>query len=373
MILKKQTLLLFSSLLILSLVVTACGPKKSAVTSDTEVTNEQAVNDASKEVLYVKSETVSMQPFNNQLELPGKAEPIQTVVITTKTSGAVESAPFDIGDIVEKDTVILTINDQDHKIAMSSASLGREQAKINLDATKDDLSKNRILYESGAISKSQLDGLEDGYQQASIGYKTAQNNYETAQINLENTRIESPINGIISSKNVSIGENINPGTPVFTIVNTEEISVVIGIPEQYIHGVAVNQEVNLSSQYGTDTWIGKVVNISPVMDDMSHTYTTKVLVDNKDGRLRSGMSLDVSIAIGSQEERLSVNKLSLILEQDKTFVYTNDNGVAKMMPVLLGQSNENYYEVISGLELGDEVITEGSGMLENGDLIEVKN
>lgn len=369
MTLKKQTLLLFSSLLILALLVTGCAPKESAE----EMATEQAVNDEEKEVLYVKSENVSMQSFDNQLELPGKAEPIKTVVITAKTSGDVKNAPFDIGDVVKKDTVILTLDDQDHKIAISSARLGLEQAKISLDTRKDDLAKNRILYESGAISKSQLDGLEDGYQQASIGYKTAQNNYQTAQINLNNTTIESPIDGIIASKNVSIGENINPGTSVYTIVNTDKISVVLGVPEQYIHGVAVDQEVQLTAQYGAGSWMGKVINISPIMENMSHTYTTKVLVDNVDGRLRAGMSLDVSIAIGSEEEKLAVNKLSLILEDEDTFVYTYDNGKAKITAVVLGTSNEDYYEVISGLKLDDQVITEGSGMLENGDLIEVKN
>lgn len=371
MTLKKQTLLLFSSLLILALVATGCAPKEAPEETGDETSVAAEAVDA--EIFYVKSEMTSMQPFDNQLMLPGKAEPIQSVVITAKTAGDVESAPFDIGDIVEKGTVLLTIDDQDHKIASSSAKLGLEQARIKLNTAKDDLDKNKVLFDSGAISKSQLDSLDDGYQQASIGYKTAQNNYQTAKINLENTTIESPISGIVSSKKVSIGENLNPGTPVFTVVNTDEISVIIGIPERSIHGVALDQEVLLTAQYGDDTWMGKVVNISPVMDDMSHTYTTKILVDNAEGRLRAGMSLDVSITMGSVEERLAVNKLALILEEDETFVYINDNGTAKMTAVTLGTSNDDYYEVINGLKLKDEVITEGSGMLENGDLIEIKN
>ena len=372
MTLKKQSLLLFSSILILALVATGCAPKETTGEAGEEIATEQS-EVGEVEIFYVKSEAVSMQPFANQLMLPGKAEPIKSVVITAKTSGDVKDAPFDIGDLVEEGTILLTINDQDHKLASSSARLGLEQAKITLDTTKDDLAKNRTLYDSGAISKTQLEGLENGYKKASIGYKTAQNNYQKAKINLENTTIESPIKGIISSKKISIGENINPGAPVYTVVNTDEISVVIGIPEQSVHGVALDQEVLLSAQYSTDTWMGKVVNISPVMDEMSHTYTTKVLVDNAEGLLRAGMSLDVSITMGSEEKRLSVNKLALILEDDETFVYINVDDKATLTPIVLGTSNDDYYEVISGLKVNDEVITEGSGMLEHGDVIEVKN
>lgn len=365
---KKQILLLFSSILVLSLMLSGCTPKSEDQPIE-KTENQQQVEDT----FYVKSEVVSLQAFDNELTLPGKAEPVQTVVVTAKTAGAVKSAPYDIGDTVEKDTVLLTLDDQDHKIAASTAKLGLEKASIQLKTAKDDLAKNRTLYDSGAISKSTLDNYENGYKQASIGYKTSKNSYETAAINLDNTTIESPIAGIISSKNFAIGENINPGTPVYTVVNTEQMNVIIGIPEQYISGVATNQEVTLTTQYGRDTWTGKVMNISPVMDDRNYTYKAKILVENPNGTLKAGMSLDVTVTMSNQMDKPAFNKLGLILEEERTYVYVHEDNRAVMKAVTIGQSNDDYYEVLDGLNMDEEVITEGSAMLEDGNLIEIKN
>ena len=371
MTLKKQTLLLFSSILILAFVMTGCGQKPESDTPDgADDVVEQPLQE---EITYVKSEKVSTQSFTNDLTLPGKAEPIQTVVVSTKTAGDVESADYDIGDTVEEGTVLLTLDDQDHRIMANTAKLGLDQAKITLDTAKDDLDRNRQLFNSGAISKTTLDAIENGYKKASIGYKTAKNSYDTASINLGNTTIEAPISGIVSNKQFAIGENVNPGTNVYTIVNIDEMNVILGVPEQYIHGLKTGQEVTLKAQYGDDTWSGTVVNISPVMEERSFTYTTKVLVNNEAGNMRAGMSLDVIIKLDEPRENLAFNKLGLILEEEDTYVYINNNGRAKLMPVTIGTTNEDYYEIIDGLKTGDEVITEGSGMLEDGDLIEIKN
>lgn len=366
---KKQRLLLFSIILTLSLILGGCGPKASDDSEKAPLVQEEQ----EKEIFYVKSEVVSLQAFSNELTFPGKAEPFQTVVVTAKTSGDVESAHFDIGDSVEKGSVLMTLDDENHRIATSSAQLSLENASIALKTTKDNLARNKALFENGAISKTAMDAIENAYKQASIGYKTAKNSYDSAKINLNNTTIETPIKGSIASKNFDIGENINPGTPVYTVVNTDQIYVVIGIPEQYVQGIAKDQETKLSSQYSEQTWSGKIVNISPVMDPQSHTYTTKVLVDNTDASLKSGMSLDVTIALDASVERPAFNKLGLILEGENTYVYVNKEGQAEMQAVEIGQSNANYYEILDGLEIGDEVITEGSGMLETGDYIEINN
>lgn len=368
---KSKQKLLYSSILIGSLIFAGCGQQ------NTEEGNVQDVADTTTEVqaeiFYVKSESVSKQSFDDQLILPGQAEPIKTVVVTAKTAGDVKSASYDIGDKIEKNTLLMKLDDQNHRIALNSAKLGLDQAKITLDTAKDNLEKNRALYDSGAISKTNLDSLENAFKGATIGYQTAKNSYDTAKINLDNTTIESPISGVIAKKNFAIGENINPGKEIYTVVNTDQIHVIVGVPEQYIHGLKKEQEVSLSPQFGDSQWDGKVINISPIMDERSHTYTTKILVDNMDGNLRAGMSLDVVINIGDKKEELAFNKLGLILEEENTYVYLNDNGKAKMVPVTIGISNDHYYEILDGLSLGDEVITEGSGMLSNGDLVEIKN
>jgi len=371
---KKRQMLLLSSVLILMLILSGCGPKdRNSEAEDTENETATVELDAQNEIFYVKSERVAIKTFSDDLLLPGKAEPIQTVVIASKTSGDVESAPYDIGDTVEEGTLLLTLDDQDHKISSSQASLGLTQAEITLKTAKDNLAKNKLLYENGAISQTQLEAFENAYKNANIGYKTAKNNFESATINLNNTTIESPITGIISSKDFAIGENISPGKPVYTVVNIDQVNVIVGVPEQYILGLKEGQEVVLTAQYGANTWSGKIINISPVMDDRGHTYTTKILVNNEDHSLRAGMSVEVEVLVSQSTKSLGFNKLGLILKGDRPYVYINDKGFARLKPVEIGASSDDYYQIIDGLTLDDEVITEGSGMLEDGDVIEIKN
>ncbi|MBN2899490.1 MAG: efflux RND transporter periplasmic adaptor subunit [Clostridia bacterium] len=368
--LKKQHLLLFSSIISISLLFSGCGSKATEESTEADATITQEL---SEETYYVKSEVVSLQPFNNEFIFPGKAEPVQTVVITAKTSGDVKSAPFDIGDAVKAGDILMTLDDENHRLAASTAKLSLEQASIQLNTAKDDAERSRVLYENGALSKTTMDNIDNAYKQANIGYKTAKNAYDTATINLNNTTVESPIDGIVSEKNFDIGENISPGTEVYTVVNTQQINVIVGVPEQSIQGITTGQEAVLTSQYSDKRWSGTIINISPVMDPQSYTYTAKILVDNTDGSLKSGMSLDVIITTGVSLEKLAFNKLGLILESEDTYVYLNDNGKAKMVPVTVGRANDDYYEIIDGLAPGDEVITEGSAMLETGDSIQVNN
>lgn len=166
---------------------------------------------------------------------------------------------------------------------------------------------------------------------------------------------------------------MTPGTSVYTIVNTDKMNVIIGVPEQYIRAIAPGLEVSLSTPYSGDRWTGKVISVSPVKDKRSLNYTVKILVDNADNRMKAGMSLDASITTASDSTNLAFNKLGLILEEEDTYVYVNDNGKAKMVKVQIGRSNDNYYEVLKGLKEGDEIITDGSGMLETDDIIEINN
>ncbi len=361
---NKKYISLLIILVIVLFTFSACGKKTESTTSQ----EEQNI-----ETFYVKSEKVKEISFKEELSFPAKADPFKSVTITAKANGEIQSTTHEVGDYINEGDILLTIDPENHQINFNNASLMVEQTKINLQNAKLNFDRNKELYNIGSISKVAFENSENAYKQANIAYKNATNNYKQAKIAFDNTTIKSPISGYIAKQNFNVGENVAIGTPLLTVVDTSKLEITIGVPEKNIDSMKVGQSAKLKPQYSDIEYTGQVTSISPVMDEMTNNYITKVIVDNPDNKIKSGMSVDVKILINEDKKSPAFNKLALILYGNQKYVYINDNGKAKLVPVTVGVSNDDYYEILSGLKIGDEVITEGSGMLEDGATIEINN
>ena len=379
-----------------------------------------------EKVAYIKTAMVKTMDLDNTLSLPGTVQPKDSAVITAKVSGTVKEIMVDIGSPVMKGALLCKIDDTIYKLQYEKADAAVRNARLTLESLKDYTADSKLqpqkiesaqtmyntakldyenkekvynrtkeLYNAGSVSKSDYEGVETLYQLAKeqyvsaqsnlkqaergwgydvkgaeIGLTVAENDYKMSEENLQYTAVASPIEGIVSSKNISVGENIAPGTMIFSVVNIDNLYLESGISEKDISFVKSGQAVDVTiDALQGKSFRGVVTGISPALDIQSKTYPIKVEIKNEDQLIKAGMFGNMKIILESHKNALTVPKEAVLTEQGSYHVYLVKDGKAVKRIVKLGYSNEGQYEIIQGLDTGEKVVVVGNSDLEDGKLV----
>ncbi len=394
-----------------------------------EVSKESEVQKNDREKKYVKVEKVKKQNFIKKLLLPGVIKPNKNVMITSKINGTIDKIRVDIGSKVEEGELLAKIDDTMYKLQYQSAKTAVDNSKLtlsrlsnfednsdmkhqsiqmaetqyetsslNYDIARNSYNRAKKLYETDAISKSEFEQIENNYKLAEeslesakeslkqakrnyeydlkatkIALKAAQNSFEQAKENLNYTNITSPISGVVSSKNISEGENISPGTPLFNVVSLDSLYIEAGVSEKDITKVQTGQKVIVKVDVLGDKKIeGVICGIGPVPNKQSNTYPIKVKVEKNLDGIKSDMYATVEILTGNKKDSLAISKKAIIKEASRNYVFIEKDGKAIKKKIELGLSNDKYYEVIKGLDEKDKVIVVGNKNIKDGDMIIVR-
>lgn len=232
------------------------------------------------------------------------------------------------------------------------------QAQIQLADAKTNFARMDELYKVGGVSKAQWEQAKSAVDQAKLAYGNA----------AENTVLRSPISGFVTAKNYDNGDMTSPQLPVVVIQQIAPVKAVIGVSEQYYSYLKKGAAATLSvDALGEETFSGIVTNIFPTLDPVTHTVSTEIEVANKDLKLRPGMYARVRLDFGTKEA-LTVPDKAIVRQAGSgaRYVYVFSGGKAVYRAVELGQQQGDLYEVVSGLNAGDQVITSAPSNLKNG-------
>lgn len=191
-------------------------------------------------------------------------------------------------------------------------------------------------------------------------------------VQYNNTIITSPINGVVSVKNVQAGEIASSSLPSYTIIDTSSMLVEIGVPDEMVKNLALGQKLKISINEDKDKQFEGVIDlISPSADKNTKSYTVKVKIDNKDGYLKAGMFSRVTLPEKTKNNVLTVPNEAVKMENGIKYIYEVVNDVVKKTSVTVGLSNERSTEISGDIKEGVYVITEGQAFLNDGDKVKV--
>lgn len=413
-------------LLLISLVFTGCA-KKNEKPVDSEKEGMETIEEVNKEeAIYIKAEEVKVENFQEKLTLSGTLEPKDKVTIKSKVNGEVIGVFIDIGSKVNKEDRLSKIDDTIYKIKYEQADIEVKRsnmdlnklkdftnglknqsietaekqyrtALVNYETTKKDYGRKKELHKEKAISDSDLEKIEQDYKLIKDSMEFAKTNLEHTKRNyqysikseeiekqsnvasfklakedLESTDVTASIPGIVAEKYVSIGESVVQGTELFTIVNSDEMYIETGVSERDVISVKKGQKALVKVGTLKDAIEGKVISVSPILDEESKTYKVKVIVNNVDNILKGGMFATVELIVGDHRRGLAVPKASIVNKGGDRFLYVLDKDRAKRREVTIGYVNGKYYEVVKGIDKGDEVITTFNDKIKDGTLVKVK-
>ncbi|AZO94265.1 efflux RND transporter periplasmic adaptor subunit [Halocella sp. SP3-1] len=475
----------------------------------------------------VKTTAVEKGQISISEKITAKFTPYKTVQIPVQTSGVVDELNVDVGDLVEKDEVLLKLNQDkltaqlkqaeanlkaaqakleelqngatEEEIAKAEASYEQAQASLEsaqinykyaqttlndkrsikqalndaktkqetaakqLDAAKEtynqaqndlekaqnDFERIKSLYEEEATTreqydnyktalenarsrlasaKSNLESVKISYQGAEINYQIAQENYQSptqlnqqlesaqnqiaiaqanvnlakaslddlkngtrleeiaaakanvlqleaavrlSKLNLEDTVVQSPLAGSVAEVNPEVGEMVNDGSTVVTVIETNKLYAEAFVTADLIKDLHKGDQVKVKAKVFSEFSDGIIERVAPTVDQQKQTYLVKVRVDNQENQLMSGMFADVYFTSSSEKETIVV-PLDAVLDVDSNpHVFKVINHKAVRVNVKTGIINGDKIEILKGLTEKDQIIVSGQNNVVDGDRVEV--
>ncbi|MFA6583046.1 MAG: efflux RND transporter periplasmic adaptor subunit [Elusimicrobiaceae bacterium] len=185
--------------------------------------------------------------------------------------------------------------------------------------------------------------------------------------------VPSTIDGEIGRIYQDVGANVTTQTPIALVVDQQKVRVQINVPERYVGLLYKGQTAQIQiAAYPNKKFRGTIYKISPVVDPDTRATLAEILVDNKNGQLKTGMFGEVALALNKKTDAIVIPSDAMITENGNYFVFKpGKDGRAVMIPIKTGITTENYVEITSGAKAGEEIITFGLYGLKNGSKIKI--
>lgn len=301
--------------------------------------------------------TLKRAPFSQQMEAVGTARANEAVDIVAKASNRVTAIRFREGEQVKTGDVLVELDSEQARAALA-------EAEAALSDSRSQYKRSRELFATKALSEAQLDQLE-------AALKANEARVAGARSQLNDLIIRAPFAGRVGLRNVSVGGFVNAGTVITTLDDTSVIKLDFSVPEVFLSTLQEGLEVSArTSAYPEVEFKGKVSSIDSRLDPVSRSIVVRARIDNKDGRLKPGMFMTVKL-MRAEVPALMLPEEALVPEGSKKYVFVVRDGKALRTEVETGRRRPGEVEVVSGLEDGDLVVTEGTQKIRNGVAVKV--
>lgn len=265
----------------------------------------------------------------------GQLNPQTNVNVGAQVSGIISKLYVDYNSPVTNKQVIAQIDPTTYKALVEQAEGDLESAKANLELQQAEEERSNALFQSKIISKSDQDSAVAVLHQAKATVIMKQAALDQAKANLSYTTIYAPVDGIVISRSVDVGQTVasSLNTPtLFMIANDlKQMQIDALVSEADIGGIETNQTVNFSvDAYPTRTFLGKVVQIrnAPQTNQNVITYDTVIGVNNSDLKLRPGMTANVSIITASRTNVIKIPNGALRFHPPESVEARKEGGMA---------------------------------------------
>ncbi|MCH9644673.1 MAG: efflux RND transporter periplasmic adaptor subunit [Gammaproteobacteria bacterium] len=289
----------------------------------------------------------------------GSLSAIRKVTISSEDDGRVSKINFSDGAEVSKDMPIIQLNNVEAQAAYQQAVTDYQLAQQKYNRSKQLLDQ--------AISQQDLDALK-----ADVATKQAA--VQSAQAALSKKQVLAPFSGVLGAFQVQVGDFVHAGDPIVTLVNLNELHANYNIAENLLPKLKNNQLVKIKvSTYPDKTFYGTVNFISPTINQATRTVAIQATVPNKDNLLKPGMFVHAEQQIEVLKNAIVVPEQAILADVKGYYVYKVVGNKAAQVYIKVGTRLNGRAQVLSGLSVGDEIVTAGQQKLNDGSIISVSS
>lgn len=286
---------------------------------------------------------VSGETVTQMLSTVGTLLPRESVVLVSELPRRLVTINFEEGAQVEKGALLFKLDDSDLLADLAALEVKRKLAADNAQRQRDLLAKQTTSQQEFDKAQADLDGIV-----AEIRRK---------QVDLDKTEIRAPFAGRIGFRRVSEGAYVTANTPLANLQDTGELKVDFALPERYADEITTGTEFTFTVSASANTYSGHVMATEPQIDPQTRSLHVRGIAPNKGGRLSAGMFAEISIGINPTNDGIMVPSRAIIPSATGHSVFVLENGVATEHAIKIGIRTPERVQILSGVSLGDVVIT----------------
>jgi RND family efflux transporter MFP subunit len=346
--------------------------KKEVSALETEIATLDTATANQATGKLVVTAVLAAQPFNHYIDLQGKIESESVSYVTARGGGGQVKGIFvKRGDVVPKGKLLLKLDDAIQRQALIAAEQGLQTLKTQLSFANTLLQKQKNLWEQNIGTEVQLISAKNNVELLENQLKTAQEQVKISKEQVLFTSVYCDVDGVAEEVNVRVGE-LFAGPGQIKIVNTNRLKVTAEVPENYSQRVKTGTKLNINlpdlqkSIQTSISVVGKIIN----PNSRSFFIEAKVAAD-KDLRPNQIALVQILDYTASNAIAIPVNTLQNDETGKYVMVASNEKGklIARKRLVTVGEFYKDQLEIKSGLQAGDQIVTEGFQSLYDGQLI----
>ena len=298
---------------------------------------------------------------------PGNLVALESVQVASRLMGYIRNIAVVEGQTVKKGQRLFSIDPLDIEGAVEQARLGLKQAEAALEDARSDYERFEHLYKDEVVTRQQYEKMKLNHDIAESRMAQARSGLGTAQGQMRYATVTSPIDAVVTRKLANEGDIAAPGHPVLLLENPSRLQVQTSVPMDLYRGLRLGQRVMVEIDGQPRPVAASVARLSPAADPVAHTYLVKL--DVAAANLSSGAFARVLFPLG-QRDLLTLPRAAVLNRAGITGVFVVDaQGIAQYRMVRLGSETDGRIEVLSGLSLGERVVTGNAAAVNNGDKV----
>ena len=341
-----KKIFLKSMFAVAAVAMVSCGAQQNATEGEA-----QAEAQVEEVVVLPKVEVVAAESrmVDQEATFTGTVEAKVVNNIAPQQPLRIKEIRVDVGDHVKKGQLL---------VKLDASTL--VQTKAQMENAKAEYDRSNELFQFGGASQSELEARRMQYEL----YKTTYDNL------IENTTLVSPISGIVTARNYDKGDMYSGAAPVLVVAQIKPVKIMINVSEPLFSKVKKGMAVRLTlDAYGEEEFEGKIARVYPTINPATHTFQVEVSVANGNERVRPGMFARVTLPYEQKQSVVISDRgvQKLMGSGDRyVFIYNKEDNTVRYSKVELGRRLGTEFEVISGVNEGELVVTTGHMRLTNG-------
>jgi HlyD family secretion protein len=327
-------------------------------------------NQSSQETTFYKKESVNQKKLELSIEASGIIEAISSVEIKSKASGEVLFLGAEVGDQVERGSILGQIDQRTPKNILDQAKSDLEAAKVRLENAQSQFERGKELHSKASISDKDFEDIQENFAQAKSTLVRTEVAFENAKISLDDTIVRSPVKGTIISRTVEVGQVISSptsavggGTILMTMADLSKVRVRALVDEIDVGKVSIGQIVSIKvAAYRDREFFGTVTKVEPkaMIEQNVTTFPVLIDIDNNENLLLLGMNTDVVIEVLNRDVSVSAPTMSLRTRKDiysaANILNLSKDSVDKFLVDYKEGENFNKFIVIKETKNGPELL-----------------
>ncbi len=330
---------------------------------------------AAEDIPLVQTQVIQIGGSSQEDSYSGDVVGRYEIPMAFQVSGKLETRNVDEGSVVQPGDLLMQVDPGDIQLNVDSSQAQLESAESQLNLAKDNFDRSSSLYGQGALSKADYENTQTAYNAAQDALNQATAQYQEANNQLKYCSLYADDAGVITDVSAEVGQIVQAGTPVLTLVKNGDLEVEIDVPENRVDDLNKAKQIKVAFWALPDVSLdGQVREVATIADPVANTFMVRISLSNPPPELKLGMTSTVIVnGPGAQQQVAEIPLTAIYQTGDTPSVWVVQGDQAHLRAIKIAGFDGNQVQVGAGLNDGDIIVTAGVDKLLEGQKVRLQD